>query len=67
MDGTTRYWIPGRLEPHATIPVPPNGSTKVKPDANLMFLGGYQAKKHTVFLDESRETLQKQAELKDDS
>ncbi|HYW78948.1 MAG TPA: hypothetical protein VE890_05195 [Thermoguttaceae bacterium] len=62
--GTRRYWIPGRLDPCATTPVPPTGSTKVKSDADLMFLGGDQAEKHIVFFGESRETLQRRAELK---
>ena len=63
--GATSYWIPGRLEPHATIPIPPDGSTNVNLDADLMFLGGDRAERHIVYFGESREALQKRAELED--
>ena len=38
--GDTNYWIPGRQEADATIPVPPDGTTFVTPE-DLMWLGGY--------------------------
>jgi len=63
--GVTSYWIPGRQYPHATTPVPPDGATNVKPDADLMFLGGLQAGKHLIHFGESEQTLKRRAELKD--
>lgn len=63
--GATRYWIPGRLVPQASTPIPPDGSTNVRLDADLMFLGGYRAEKHVVYFGESREALKKQSELID--
>ncbi|UCC99865.1 MAG: hypothetical protein JSW66_08270 [Phycisphaerales bacterium] len=63
--GATSYWIPGRQYPHATTPIPPDGATNVRPDADLMFLGGYKADSHIVFVGESREAMKKQAELRD--
>ena len=34
------YWIPGHIEWRASMPIPPDGSSNVQPDADLMFLGG---------------------------
>ena len=36
----TKYWIPGRREYRASMPVPPSGNTGVKMDADLMWLAG---------------------------
>lgn len=43
------YWIPGRKTDQASTPVPPDESTAVKPDADLMWLGGYKADKHILY------------------
>jgi hypothetical protein len=43
------YWIPGFQFAQASTPVPPNGSTTVKPDADLMWLDGYGAAEHDVY------------------
>jgi len=48
--GATRYWIPGRQVATASSPVPPDGSTHVKHDADLMWLGGLDATLHDVYL-----------------
>lgn len=45
----SRYRIPGRKEAKASTPVPPDGATNVKADAQLMWLEGYQAKAHDVY------------------
>ena len=45
--GDTVYWIPGRVEGHASSPVPPDAATHVRPDADLMFLGAKGAAAHT--------------------
>lgn len=34
------YWIPGRQVAAASSPVPPHNATNVRPNADLMFLGG---------------------------
>jgi hypothetical protein len=55
--GATEYWIPGYQAPGAAIPIPPNGSTTAKPDLDLMWLPGYQAKCHTVYFGADRSAL----------
>ena len=44
------YWIPGRQTWAATSPVPPNGASGVRPDADLMFLGGLDATSHRIYV-----------------
>jgi hypothetical protein len=51
--------------PHASTPVPPHDAVDVKPDADLMFLGGYKAEAHIVYFGESRDSLNRVAELTD--
>jgi len=48
--GKTSYWIPGRKLAQATMPVPPDGTYGVKPDADLMWRDGYTATSHDVYL-----------------
>jgi hypothetical protein len=43
------YWIPGRRESQASMPVPPNGSETVKTDADLMFRPAWEAAGHRVW------------------
>jgi hypothetical protein len=43
------YWIPGRQEIGATMPIPLNGSVTARCDAHLMWLGGYGAHSHNVY------------------
>jgi len=47
--GDTSYFIGGRLWPQASQPVPPNGSTTVKLDADLMWLHGLGALSHDIY------------------
>ena len=47
--GADQYWIPGRQEPQASMPVPPAGARKVKPDADLMWLPAYRSTFSAVF------------------
>jgi hypothetical protein len=47
--GSSVYWIPGFQFAQASTPVPPNGSTTVKPDADLIWLDGYGAAEHDVY------------------
>ena len=47
--GASSYWIAGRQEPAASTAIPPDGSTTVKTDADLMWLAGYQATSHDVY------------------
>jgi len=63
--GARRYWIPGYQHPHASTPVPPDGSTAVKRDADLMFLEGYKATEHVVYFGDSPETLERKAVFSD--
>jgi hypothetical protein len=46
--GCTNYWIPGYQTVAASTPVPPNGSTTVKADADLMWLAGRSATSHNI-------------------
>ena len=55
--GAASYWIPGRKLPEASVPVPPDGAVAVKPDADLMWLGGYRAASHDIYFGKDRETV----------
>ena len=46
--GSEWYWIPGKQYAFATNPIPPDGSTSVLPDADLMWLQGRDAYSHRV-------------------
>ena len=43
------YWIPGHQQLLASLPIPPNGTTTAKCDADLMWLAGYGAQSHYVY------------------
>ncbi|WP_168433072.1 right-handed parallel beta-helix repeat-containing protein [Pontiella sulfatireligans] len=47
--GDSSYWIPGRKLEHASKPVPPAQASSVKLDADLMWLGAYEATSHTIY------------------
>jgi len=47
--GSSNYWIPGRKLVRTSTPVPPNGAFGVKTDADLMWLGGYEATSHDIY------------------
>lgn len=48
------YWIPGRQEVLASTPIPPNGTTTAKCDADLMWLAAYNAEAHYVYFNTNR-------------
>ena len=60
----SRYWIPGRLESTATIPVPKNKGINVLLDTDLMFLEAYQATAHTIYFGRDANDLKPIASLK---
>ena len=60
----SRYWIPGRLESTATIPVPKNKGVNVPLDTDLMFLEAYQATAHTIYFGRDANDLKPIASLK---
>lgn len=62
--GDSRYWIPGRLETTATVPIPKMGGKNVPLNADLMFLEAYQATEHKVYFGENPMRLQFIASLK---
>ena len=45
----SQYWIPGRQQLLASMPIPPNGTTTAKCDVDLMWLAGYSAQAHSVY------------------
>jgi len=47
--GAEDYWIPGHKRETASIPIPPQEATKVKSDADLMFLKAYRATSHDIY------------------
>ena len=51
------YWIPGRQQLVASMPVPPNGTTTAKCDADLMWLAGYGAESHDVYFGADKEAV----------
>lgn len=52
------YSIPGFRTPEASTPVPPNGSTTVRSDADLMWLTGYQSTASRVYMGGSRAAVE---------
>lgn len=54
------YWIPGRQWSHATQPIPPDGASDVKCNADLMWLEGYKADAHRLFRGAAAATLSDQ-------
>ena len=44
------YWIPGRQQMVASMPIPPSGTTTAKCDTDLMWLAGYDADNHDLYL-----------------
>lgn len=51
--GASHYWIPGFQFPHASTPVPPDGTITAKSDCDLMWLGGYKAEIHDLYFGKS--------------
>jgi hypothetical protein len=47
--GATHYWIPGYQSLEASTPVPPDGSTTVQTNADLMWLEGRDYVSHNVY------------------
>lgn len=47
--GDPNYWIPGCKFEKASTPIPPDNTTGVKPDADLMWLAGKDAVQHKVY------------------
>ena len=52
------YWIPGRCEAGASIPIPLNGSVTAKCNAHLMWLSGYGAEAHDIFFGTDRAAVE---------
>jgi hypothetical protein len=57
--GAVNYWIPGFKFAHASTPVPPDGSVTVKPDCDLMWLGGWKSNLHFLYVGFEEETVAK--------
>ncbi|MDF1753362.1 MAG: hypothetical protein P1U89_11340 [Verrucomicrobiales bacterium] len=55
--GDDVYWIPGRQEATASMPVPINKGTEVKLDADLMYLIGLGGVKAHIYLGTERDNL----------
>ena len=51
------YWIPGFQHPHASTPVPVDGTSTAKADCDLMWLEGYKAIGHVVYFSTSEGDL----------
>ena len=51
------YWIPGRQQLLASMPIPPNGTTTAKCNADLMWLAGYAAQSHYVYFGTNRSAI----------
>lgn len=55
--GADRYWIPGMKRGNASTPIPPDGATGVRADADLMWLEGYRAVGHEVYFGTDRNAV----------
>ncbi|VGO16373.1 hypothetical protein PDESU_04964 [Pontiella desulfatans] len=61
--GAQVYWIPGYKFSHASTPVPPDGTVTARPDCGLMWLGGYLADTHHLFVGTSAEVVERAEKL----
>ena len=57
LSGGGVYWIPGRQQLLASMPIPPNGTTTAKCDADLMWLAGYGAQSHNVYFSTNKTAI----------
>ena len=57
--GDRNYRIPGYQGPEARTPVPPDGGSHVKTDADLMWLKAYKADAHAVYFGTDQVALEK--------
>ena len=57
------YWIPGFQFPHASTPIPVDGSISARQDCDLMWLEGYKSTGHVVYLSQKKEELQHEQSL----
>merc|ERR1712079_65210 len=62
--GDKQYWIPGRQEWRASVPVPPHNTLTAKPDLDLMFLPAYGCSEHRVYLGNEPENMALMGSLK---
>jgi hypothetical protein len=59
--GDSTYWIPGRREAQASMPVPPDGATEVKADADLMWLQARRSSRSVVYFGARPDELERLA------
>lgn len=52
------YWIPGRMQPKASTPIPPNGTQTAMVDADLMWLPAYKSFNNKVYFGETETSLE---------
>jgi len=57
--GDKVYWIPGRIERKASMPIPKNEGINVPLDTEIMYLAGLRAKKATIYFGEDSNHLKK--------
>ena len=57
-DGATYYWIPGRQQPMASTPIPPNNTTSAQIEADLMWLPAYKSTSNKVYFGTETGNLQ---------
>jgi hypothetical protein len=55
--GDKNYWIAGRQGPRASVPIPPDGTTTAKIDADLMWLKAYKTELHDVYFGSSEKAV----------
>ena len=53
------YWIPGRQLLTASFPIPPNSTSTAKCNADLMWLEGYGADYHDVYIGSDKSSVMK--------
>ena len=51
------YWIPGRQQMVASMPIPPDGTNTAKCNADLMWLAGYGAESHNVYFGTDKDAI----------
>ena len=56
--GAEDYWIPGRMQPEASTPIPPNRTETAKTSADLMWLPAYRSTMNKVYFGTSSSQLE---------
>ena len=61
--GCTNYWIPGRIFPQASVPIPLDETLSARPDADLIWQPGMDALSHDIYFGSASNSVAFQTNL----